>query len=793
MIKHALILVLVVSAMPYYVFSQLITNTGTSPSGLVQNVLLGPGVTVSNIMYNGSPSSIGSFTATGTNLGINQGIVMTTGTVLNNGSGPQGPNNQAGAGIDNGAGGSGLLTNLINGVQTYNAAIMEFDFIPYSDTVEFKYVFGSDEYPEFAPPNNSGYNDVFGFFISGPGIAGIQNIAKLPNNGSIVSINNVNAITNSTYYNFNGDGNTAPYNSNPFYIQYDGFTDVLKAVSKVQCGQTYHLILAVADVGDGQWDSGIFLEANSLSSQTPISINYSISDTLFNSPSIMAEGCVSATVSISRENNLNTTLTIPIQISGTATSGDDYFGVPTSVTFSPGQSNVTFNITTNPDALNENQETISLSFLLTDPCGNLTPQTITLTIQDVQPLNVSINDPLVPCPGDNITLVATVTGGLAPYNYSWSNGQTGNSISLSPTTSGFYSVTVTAQCASSSAIDTVFVVVPEYQPLEISTSADLSSLCPFVEEVFNVSATGGFGNYSYVWTSNGTFISTLDSISARPSATTNYIITVSDECGTSVSDTITYTILSPPLLTSINEIPEICPGDSVFISVNATGGFGNYHYYWEATGDTVAGIWVKPFSTTSYIVQVSDDCQTFSVPAIAQVIVVKPDADFGIFSQNLIEGLPITFQNLTQNGYVYDWYFSDGGSSILINPSHVFESPGEYTVTLVATDAKGCVDSITKPISIYEEFYIYIPNSFFPDGDRYNDFFSGSFVGVKWIKMEIFNRWGESLFYTEDQDFKWDGTYQNKRVPDGTYTWKLTYKPNRGIDEMMTGHVNVLR
>jgi gliding motility-associated-like protein len=59
--------------------------------------------------------------------------------------------------------------------------------------------------------------------------------------------------------------------------------------------------------------------------------------------------------------------------------------------------------------------------------------------------------------------------------------------------------------------------------------------------------------------------------------------------------------------------------------------------------------------------------------------------------------------------------------------------------------------------------------------------------------MEIFNRWGESLFYTEDQDFQWDGTYNNKRVPDGTYTWKLTYKPNRGIEEMMTGHVNVLR
>ncbi|MBM3419201.1 MAG: hypothetical protein FJY17_09830, partial [Bacteroidetes bacterium] len=240
----------------------------------MQNILLGPGVTVSNITFNGSPSAIGSFIATGTNLGIDQGIVMTTGTILNTGSGPQGPNNQANAGVDNNAGGSALLSNLINGTPTLNAAILEFDFVPYSDTVKFKYVFGSDEYPEFAPPNNTGFNDVFGFFISGPGITGFQNIAKLPNNGGIVSINNVNAITNSSFYNFNGDGNSAPYNSNTSYIQYDGFTDVLEAVSQVQCGETYHLVLAVADVGDGQWDSGIFLEANSLTSQTPILINY---------------------------------------------------------------------------------------------------------------------------------------------------------------------------------------------------------------------------------------------------------------------------------------------------------------------------------------------------------------------------------------------------------------------------------------------------------------------------------------------------------------------------------------
>jgi len=338
---------------------QLNTSVSMSPLGLVQNVLLGPGVTVSNISFNGSPTAIGAFAATGTNLGIAQGIVMTTGTVLNTGAGPQGPNNQAGAGMDNNMGGSAMLTGLLNGTQTYNAAILEFDFIPYSDTVLFKYVFGSDEYPEFAPPNSSGFNDVFGFFISGPGIIGIENIAKLPTNGSIVSINNVNSITNSSFFNFNGDGNSPPYNGNPFYIQYDGFTDVLEAVSKVQCGETYHLVIAIADVGDGEWDSGIFLQANSLSSQTPVSVDYVISDTLFNSPSIMAEGCVSSIITLSRQDNINSSLTIPIQVNGTATAILDYSGIPSSVTFLPGDSTISFTINALADLLTEGSETIS--------------------------------------------------------------------------------------------------------------------------------------------------------------------------------------------------------------------------------------------------------------------------------------------------------------------------------------------------------------------------------------------------------------------------------------------------
>ena len=172
---------------------------------------------------------------------------------------------------------------------------------------------------------------------------------------------------------------------------------------------------------------------------------------------------------------------------------------------------------------------------------------------------------------------------------------------------------------------------------------------------------------------------------------------------------------------------------------------------------------------------------------------VKPDANFTIISEPVVENLPIAFQNLTTNGYVYQWYFGDGGYSEDVHPNHVYDAPGMYQVTLIATDSKGCIDSITLPIQINKEFYIYIPNAFIPDGDRFNEVFSGSFIGVKEIKMEIYNRWGQMLFSSTDLNFEWDGTYKGEKVQNGTYVWKLIYLPEDRVDrEFYTGHVTVL-
>ncbi len=778
----------------FQAIGQLTTVPGGSPVTIVQNTLLGPGVTVSNIMYNGSPSALGTFSATGTNLGITSGVVMTTGTVINNGAGPHGPNNQSNSGVDNSAGGSNLLSGLIGGIQTYNAAILEFDFIPYSDTVRFKYVFGSEEYPEFAPPNNSSYNDVFGFFITGPGIPlPPQNIAKLPS-GAIVSINNVNPVTNSSYYNANGDGSSAPQNGSPFYIQYDGFTDVLEAVSKVQCGQTYHLILAIADVGDGIFDSGIFLEANSLSSKVPVEITYELSEQAYADPDLMAEGCVSTVVTLERgSNGASGALTIPVNVSGTATEGVDYTDIPTTVTFAPGQTSISFSFDAFADGLTEGQETIILNFPITDPCGNVNPITINLGIADILPVSVTVQSGDVICPGDDLELLAVANGGVGPYTYQWDTGATTSSIFVTPTSTQTYTVSVTDNCLNQTATGSGVVNVPVYQPLTLIESADITEICPYIPTQLEVLATGGAGIYTYQWSSGTQQLGNLSTQIVSPSTTTIYSITVTDQCGIASNATIVYTITSPPLTLSMNPSVEICPGDSVLVSVTATGGYGQYYYEWNPTGETTAQIWVSPLETTFYEVSVSDECQTFTVEGVTTITVVRPTANFEIASHTLFDDLPITFQNTTINGDTYQWNFGDGNTSTMVHPNNTYSEPGTYLITLIATDIKGCTDTIRKPIDIQEAYYVYVPNTFTPDGLRHNNTFGASFYGIRTANIMIFNRWGQRIFTSNELSFEWDGTYKGSMVQDGTYTWKIKYLTNSGIEETITGHINLMR
>lgn len=780
-----------------FAMGQLQTIGSLTPNQLVQNVLVGQGVTVSNVTYTGSNNAIGRFNATNTNLGLDDGIILTTGTIASGPDGPAGPNNSPNAGIDNGTGGFGLLSNLIN-EQTFNATILEFDFIPQSDSVKFEYVFGSEEYPEWVGDQ---FNDVFAFFISGPGITGTQNMALIPGTTQPVAINNVNngngntgPCNNCEYYVNNGNGNQAPFNQSNQYIQYDGYTTPLTATSAVECGETYHLIISIADVGDGIFDSGIFLAANSLSSNEVLTVDYELSGDPLGDGQTMFQGCSFADVIITRSGDVSQPISVPVTISGTAVEGLDYSDIPSVINFNANQAVYTFTI----DALNNPGLTgtvnLVLEFTYDDPCGDQSTVEFELFIQPVEDVEFELTYDEVLCSGDPVEISINPTGGAGNYSIDWSTGDTTTSIFVNPGETTTYYVSVSDTCLNQTVTDSATIIVPNYDDLTLGITEDFNAQCPFVPYDLQVEVLGGAGNYTFEWTNeSGTVISTSNTVNVSPGSTSTYYVTVSDQCGEERTEEVTITILSPPLVVDISPVQEICPDDSVLIEADADGGFGEYTFFWPHSGETTSSVWVKPEETTSYTVVVTDECETFTVEEETTVIVESPEADFAVVTDPLFNGLPITFQNLTNNGDFYDWSFGDGNFSNDVHPNNTYPEPGEYEITLIAEDDKGCTDTITKIITIEEEYYVYVPNTMTPNGDRHNHYFTVSTVNVFNFQIEIFNRWGQLLFSSTDQNFQWDATFKGQKVPDGVYVWKIAYMTRGGKEYDLEGTITVLR
>lgn len=221
---------------------------GTVTVDDIINTILGENVSVSSVQYTGTPVASGLFQG-----GVSAGISIEEGVILSCGYAENaiGPNTSSGISGSNGLPGDPDLNNLIPGYFTYDATILEFDFIPQFNGINFNYVFASEEYPEWV---FSAFNDVFAFFIDG------INVALVPGTNIAVSINNINEFTNAEYYVNNHVGT---YN-----IECDGFTTVLSVEAYVIPWSTHHMKFAIADAGDSILDSWVFLEAESFSSIT---------------------------------------------------------------------------------------------------------------------------------------------------------------------------------------------------------------------------------------------------------------------------------------------------------------------------------------------------------------------------------------------------------------------------------------------------------------------------------------------------------------------------------------------
>ena len=206
---------------------------------------------ISNVTSTGSDEAFGFFDAGNINIGINAGIILCTGAIET----AIGPNDNGGNTLSIGnLEGDEDLDKLIPASSTQDAMVIEFDLVPEVETFDFQYIFGSEEYLEYV---NSSFNDVFAFYISGPGFDSLTNIALIPDSNIPVTINNVNHLENTDYF---VDNEALGGND----LQFDGFTTVLSAPITVVPYETYHIKLAIADGGDHILDSGVLISIESM-------------------------------------------------------------------------------------------------------------------------------------------------------------------------------------------------------------------------------------------------------------------------------------------------------------------------------------------------------------------------------------------------------------------------------------------------------------------------------------------------------------------------------------------------
>ncbi len=359
--KQNVLSLIIFLSLPFLGNTQVVIPIDTTLEHFVKTVLIGAKQSVSNIQGN-FDQSIGSFYDFGeTELGLNHGVILSTGYVV----GAMGPNKTGSMGSAIGLGSDTTLA-AISGAPLLDATSIVFDFMPVTNEINFEYVFASEEYPEYV---NSQFNDIFGFFVSGPGIDGEKNIALLPD-GSTVAINNVNHLANSQWF----QNNTTALPMSPVdtaHIEYDGFTIPLTAKVEVTPFQTYRLKIVIADAYDNIWDSAIFLKEKSFRSK-PLVFNFDFTEGEYFQT--MYEDGQALEITAQLPNPAKADITYHFTYSGDAALGQD-FVAPTSFTFKQGDTMATFSIKPIKDMDIEDPETLLLVI-------DETQDTLNITLED---------------------------------------------------------------------------------------------------------------------------------------------------------------------------------------------------------------------------------------------------------------------------------------------------------------------------------------------------------------------------------------------------------------------------
>lgn len=662
------------------------TEVGAGPHVLVQDIFAeGACDNISAISRIGPIEGVGYFENAQDVIGLEKGIILSTGSIRNS----EGPNKYSDAsGNFEREGGDPDLNHLATG-EVFDAVGLEFDFVPLDSFVTFRYVFASEEYCEFV---GSIYNDVFGFFISGPGINGnfagnAKNVALIPGTQDFVAINSVNHLNNSNYYLGNERGEDADKCNLSVHqpvalddIEYDGFTQPLTAMLKLNPCETYHIRLVVGDVGDFYYDSAVFLEAGSFNIGSVVSVRSSKNT---EGEPLLSEGCSDAYFIFERANPEKVDLPVTVQYkiaeSSTAVEGEDFEPLPGIATIPVGEAAVKVPIYSLNDTLLESRESILLE--LDIPCACYSDSAF-LYLEEAADVEVSLADAYV-CENNTKVLTPTINGGNPPYTYEWSTGSTSAAIEIKAEGPSQYFVTVTDACGHLG-VDSTQLIITTPPEAKLSGTA---SICEGDTTYLQVEFTGA-APWSLVMRVDGVVQEPIENIHQNPyllpatQAGTYEIDYFSDAgCSGPASGTGQVVTTFIEVLAAIN--PVSCYGaEDGAIDLEISGSSPPFNWQWLDSGATDLQRENLLAGTYTLLVQDANNCEK---QVIFEVTTPAPLQEIEVNCEDLNSGNLV----LSATGGVPPYLYSINGGDFL--PADTLQSlkAGNF-YDLVIEDAAGC-------------------------------------------------------------------------------------------------------
>lgn len=378
-----------------------------TPENLIKEIFAGKGIEILDVKFIGDKNTVGYFKNGTADVGLSEGFMMSTGraTLASN------PNNNDGAGDPTlSTAQDPSITELAFGELVQDLSLYEIEFIPKRDTIEFKYVFASEEYPEFGC---NCFNDVLGFFLQGPGYPDWTNLAVVPGTlnepVSVRSIHPINTINPQTGTCINGAPlpDCAATNEHLYIdnlgsttLTYDGLTTVLTAKAAVEPCQTYKIKLAIGDVGDQLFDSAIFFDANSFGTDELV-----VETSLESIDGTLIEGCAGGQITFTFDNPVPRNYRINLKgnaIRDNPNIEGDYSIEPLQDFIARGERSLTLNIRPLIDQ-NDDELLDSLAFEVEiNDCGDSEIHWFFFRENDLEKIDLGGDESI--CPGDSTQL-----------------------------------------------------------------------------------------------------------------------------------------------------------------------------------------------------------------------------------------------------------------------------------------------------------------------------------------------------------------------------------------------------